>query len=91
MVYYVGTLLSHLRKKLLKMMHSHYRPQNLWKAFNVTLEFEKEYQITQPESEFNVMETCYKEPSFEEAFTTEEIQTKSQAQKQGQYQQGNGP
>ena len=35
------------------------------------------------------METCYEEPTAEDVFTTEEVQTWSQSPQQGQYQQGN--
>ena len=34
------------------------------------------------------METCYEEPTLEETYTTEEVQMRSQAQKQGQHHQG---
>ena len=34
-------------------------------------------------------ETCYEEPTLEETYMTEEVQTRSQAQKQGQQHQGN--
>ena len=55
---------------------------------DVTMDFEVEHQITQPESELTVMETCYEEPTLEETYTTEEVQTRSQTQKQGQHHQG---
>ena len=48
MMFFAGTLMPPLWKKLLKKMHSHYRPHTLREAFDLTLEFEKEYQITQP-------------------------------------------
>ena len=35
-----------------------------------------------------VMETCYEEPTLEETYMTEEVQMRSQAQKQGQQHQG---
>ena len=35
-----------------------------------------------------VIETCYEEPTLEETYTTEEVQTRSQTQKQGQHHQG---
>ena len=54
---------------------------------DVTMDFEMEHQITQPESELTVMETCYEEAALEETYTTEEVQTRSQAQKQGQHHQ----
>ena len=37
------------------------------------------------------METFYKDSKGEHEFSTEEMQTRSQAQNQGQYQQGNQP
>ena len=55
---------------------------------DVTMDFEVEHQITQPESELTVMKTCYEEPTLEETYTTKEVQTRSQAQKQGQHHQG---
>ena len=93
MMFYAGTLLPPLQKKLLKKMHSNYGPHSLREAFDMTLEFEKEYQITQPQSTFNVMETCYEETPEQEEFSMEEVQMRSQmqGQGQGQYQQGNCP
>ena len=61
----------------------------MWEAFNLTLDFKKEYQITQPQTDFAVMETCYEDPTAENVFTTEEVQTWLQSQQQGQYPQGN--
>ena len=55
---------------------------------DVTMDFEVEHQITQPESQLTVMETCYEEPTLEEIYMTEEVQTRSQDQKQGQHHQG---
>ena len=55
---------------------------------DATMEFEVEHQITQPELDLAVMETCYEEPVIEETYTTEEVQIRSQAYKQGQNQQG---
>ena len=96
MMFFAGTLLPPLQKKLLKKMHSHYRPCTLREAFDLTLEFEKEYQITQPQSDFEVMETCHEDLEEDYEFSTEEVQMRSQAQNntqgnrpQGQYQQGN--
>ena len=89
MMFYAGTLHESLRKKLLKKMHSNYRPRTLRKAFDLTLEFEREYKVTQPNSDFTIMETCYEDPEGKHEFTTEEVQMRSQANKQGQYQQGN--
>ena len=96
MVFFTGTLLPPLQKKLLKKMHLHYRPHTLREAFDLTLEFEKEYQITQPQSDFKVMETCHEDLEEDYDFSTEEVQMRSQAQNntqgnrpQGHYQQGN--
>ena len=58
---------------------------------DVTMDIEVEHQITQPESQLTVMETCYEEPTLEETYMTEEVQTRSQAQKQGQQHQGSQP
>ena len=80
MMFFAGTLLPPLWKKLLKKMHSHYRPRTLREAFDLTLEFEKEYQITQPQSDFKVMETCHEDPEEDYDFSAEEVQTRSQAQ-----------
>ena len=55
------------------------------------MDYEVEHQITQPESELTVMETCYEEPTLEETYTAEEVQMRSQAQKQGQHHQGSQP
>ena len=55
---------------------------------DVTMDIEVEHQITQPESQLAVMETCYEEPALEETYMIEEVQTRSQAQKQGQQHQG---
>ena len=96
MMFFTGTLLPPLWKKLLKKMYSHYRPHTLREAFDLTLEFEKEYQITQPQSDFKVMETCHEDLEEDYEFSAEEVQMRSQAQNntqgnrpQGQYQQGN--
>ena len=55
---------------------------------DVTMDIEVEHQITQPESQLTVMETCCEEPALEESYMTEEVQMRSQAQKQGQQHQG---
>ena len=52
---------------------------------DVTMGIEVEHQITQPEQQLTVMETCYEEPPMEETYTTE-VQMRFQAQKQGQQQ-----
>ena len=81
MMFYTGTLHEPLRKKLLKKMHSNYRPRTLREAFDLTLEFEKEYQVTySPQSDFTIMETCYEDPEGEHEFTMEEVQMRSQTQ-----------
>ena len=49
---------------------------------DVTMEFELEHQITQPELDLTVVETCYEEPIIEETYTTEEVQMWSQGQNQ---------
>ena len=81
------------QKKLLKKMHLNYGPHSLREAFDMTLEFKKEYQITQPQSTFNIMEMCYEETPEQEEFSMEEVQMRSQmqGQGQGQYKQGNHP
>ena len=58
---------------------------------DATMDIEVEHQITQPESQVSVMENCYEEALLEELFTTEEVQTRSQAQKQGQKHQRSQP
>ena len=55
---------------------------------DVTMDIEVEHQITQPKSQLTVMETCYEEPTLEETYATEEVQMRSQPQKQGQQHQG---
>ena len=47
---------------------------------DITMDIKVEHQITQPESQLAVMETCYEEPALEETYMTEEVQTRSQAQ-----------
>ena len=51
---------------------------------DVTMDIEVENQIAQSESQLGVMETCYGEPMLEETYMTEEVQMRSQVQKQGQ-------
>ena len=58
---------------------------------DVTMDIKVEHQITQPESQLAVMETCYEEPTLEETYMTEEVQTRLQSQKQGQQHQGSQP
>ena len=47
---------------------------------DVTMDMEVEHQITQPEQQLTIMETCYGETPMEETCTTE-VQMRSQAQK----------
>ena len=49
MIHYASTLLPHLRKKMLKKLNTYHRPKTLREAMDVTMEFEVEHQITQPE------------------------------------------
>ena len=86
MMFFAGTLIPPLQKKLLKKMNSQYGPRSLREAFDMTLVFEREHQVTQPMCTFNVMETCYEEPQVQEEFATEEVQMRAQTQGQG-YQQ----
>ena len=60
-------------KSYFKKMHLNYRPRTLREAFDLMLEFEKEYQVTQPQSDFTVMETCYEDPEGKHDSTTEEV------------------
>ena len=53
---------------------------------DVTMDTEVEHQITQPESQLAVIETCYEDPTLEETYM-KEVQMRSQAQKQGQQHQ----
>ena len=43
-------------------LNSFHRPKFLREAMDVTMDIEVEHQITQPESQLAVMETCYEEP-----------------------------
>ena len=52
---------------------------------DVTIDIEVEHQITQPEQQLTIMETCCEEPPVEETYTTK-VWTRSQAQNQGQQQ-----
>ena len=86
LIHYTSTLLPHLQRKLLKKLNSLHQPKSLREAMDVTMDMEVEHQITQPEQQLTIMETCYEETPMEETCTTEEVQTRSQAQKQGQQQ-----
>ena len=57
-IHYTSTLLPHLQRKLLKKLNSFHRPKSLRKAMDVTMDIEMEHQITQPESQLAVTETC---------------------------------
>ena len=59
-------------------MHSNYGPHSLREAFDMTLEFEKEYQITQLQSTFTVIEMFYEETPEQEEFPMEEVQMRLQ-------------
>ena len=73
MMFFALTLLYPLQRKLLKKMDTVY-------GFDLTLEFKKEYQITQPGPNFKVMETCYKDLEENNELSTEEVQMRSQMQ-----------
>ena len=86
LIHYASTLLPHLQRKLLKKLNSFHWLKSLREAMDITMDIEVEHQITQPEQQLTIMETCYEEPPTEETYTTEEVWTRSQAQKQGQQQ-----
>ena len=86
LIHYTSTLLPHLQRKLLKKLNSLHWPKLLREAMDVTMDTEVEHQITQPEQQLTIMETCHEEIPTEETYTTEEVQMRSQAQKQGQQQ-----
>ena len=46
---------------------------------NAMMDIEVEHQITQPESQLAVMETCYEEPALGETYMTGKVQMRSQA------------
>ena len=80
MMFFSLTLLHPLQRKLLKKMNMVYGPHTLREAFDLTLEFEKEYQITHPGPNLEVMETCYEDPEESNEYSTEEVQMRSQMQ-----------
>ena len=80
MMFFTLTLLHPLQRKLLKKMNTVYGPRTLREAFDLTLEFEKEYQIMQPGPDLEVMETCYEDPEENDEYSMEEVQTRSQMQ-----------
>ena len=85
LIHHTSTLLPHLQRKLLKKPNSFHWPKSLTEAMDVTMDIEVEHQITQPEQQLTIMETCYEGPPMEETYTTE-VWMRSQAQKQGQQQ-----
>ena len=80
MMFFTLTLLRPLQRKLLKKMNMVYGPRTLREAFDLTLEFEKEYQIMQPGPNLKVMETCYEDLEENDEYSMEEVQTRSQMQ-----------
>ena len=90
MMFFILTLLRPLQRKLLKKMNTVYGPHTLREAFDLTLEFEKEYQITQPGPDLRVMETCYEDPEENDEYSTEEVQMRSQMQNNPQCKQPQG-
>ena len=81
LIHYVSNLLPHLQRKLLKKLNSFYEPKSLREAMDVTMDIEVEHQITQPEQQLTIMETCCKNPPMEDTYTTEEVWMRSQAKK----------
>ena len=61
MMFFALTLLHPLQRKLLNKINMVYGPRTLREAFDLTLEFKKEYQVTQPGPNLKVMETCYED------------------------------
>ena len=55
---------------------------------DAAMDIKVEHQITQPESQLAVMETCSEEPALGETYMTEGVKMRLQAQKQGQQHQG---
>ena len=90
MMFFALTLLCPLQKKLLKKMNMVYGPHTLREAFDLTLEFEKEYQITEPGPNLEVMETCYEDLEENNEYSMEEVQTRSQTQNNPQDNQPQG-
>ena len=84
LIHYASTLLPHLQGKLLMKLNSFHWPKSLREVMDVTMDIEVEHQITQSEQQLTITETCCEEPPTEETYTTEEVQMRSQAQKQGQ-------
>ena len=77
LIHYTSTLVPHLQRKLLKKLNSFHQPKSLREAMDVTMDIEVENQITQPEQQVTVMETCCKDPPMEETYTTEEVWMRS--------------
>ena len=62
LIHYTSTLLPYLQRKLLKKLNSFHQPKSLREAMDVTMDIEVEHQITQPEPQITIMETCHEEP-----------------------------
>ena len=77
LIHYMSTLLPYLQRKLLKKLNSFHWPKSLREAMDVTMDIEVEHQITQPEQQLTIMETCCEEPPMEETYTTEEVWMRS--------------
>ena len=80
MIFFALTLLCPLQRKLLQKMNMVYGLHTLREAFDLTLEFEKEYQNTQPGPDLKEMETCYKDLEENNEYSMEEVQMRSQTQ-----------
>ena len=61
LIHYTSTLLPHLQRKLLKKLNSFHQPKLLKETMDVTMDIEVEQQITQPEPQVTIIETCYEE------------------------------
>ena len=62
LIHYASILLPHLQRNLLKKLNLFHQPKSLREAMDVTMDIEVEHQITQPEPQITIMETCYEEP-----------------------------
>ena len=69
--------------KLLKKLNSLHQPKSLREAMDVIMDIEVEHQITQPEQQLPIMETCYEETPMEETCTTEKVQMRPTSSKKG--------
>ena len=59
LIHYISTLLPHLWGKLLNKLNSLHQLKSLREAMDVTMDIKVEHQITQPEQQLTIMETCY--------------------------------